>query len=268
MKKTKLTETLRKSGLSEKSAAVYLALLDLGGAFPSRVASYTQIKRSTAYNTLAELAIKGLVSEIKVRGRYFFSVEHPRRLVDYSARRIKNAEEDLEMLKESLPELEGLYVGSPNKPKVSYFEGVDGVMAIYEDHISAKTAYEMLGFVNVAELLRFLPQKKYREYVQRKEQIGIKTRGIIPDTQEDRSYEKSIYSGTKKNTIPDVRFVPKESFPWKGDVTLYDKNKISMVTFDERGVSGIVVESAAVHGIIRMGFELAWKGALSESGVL
>lgn len=262
MEKTILA--IRGAGLSEKGARVYLALLELGGAFPSQIAKHTKLQRSTVYEILADLSIKGLISEIKKHNKYFYTTENPKRLLRFSERSITRAQENNEKLREFLPELEGLYSGTIDKPKVSYFDGADGVMGIYEDHISAQKKYEMLGFVNIAELMRFLPQKKYREYVKKKEGIGITTRGIIPDTLNDRSYEKTAYKSVKQKILPQVRFIPKEDFPWKGDITIYGTDKVSIINFSERQITGIIIESETIHKMMRMIFELAWKGALSK----
>ncbi|MDD5396578.1 MAG: helix-turn-helix domain-containing protein [Candidatus Moranbacteria bacterium] len=262
MKQSQILTTIQDAGLSEKGALVYFALLELGGAFPSRVSKHTKLKRSTVYEVLDDLAIKGLVSELEKRGKYFYSIEHPKRLLHFSQRSIAKAEEQYQKLQEFLPGLEGMYAGITNKPKVSYFEGTDGVMEIYEDHISGKKKYEMIGFVNIAEIMQFLPEKKYRDYVRIKEKLGITTRGILPDTTADRAYEKTAYMAASKKILPQVRFISKEEFPWKGDITIYAENKVSIISFDQQKVSGIIIESETIHRMMRMIFELAWKGAL------
>lgn len=256
----KIILAIRGAGLSEKGAKIYLALLELGGASPSQIAKHTKIQRSTIYEILADLSVKGLVSEIRKRNKYFYTIENPKRLLRFSEKSIIRAQDGNEKLREFLPELEGLYGGATDKPKVSYFEGADGVMGIYEDHISTQKKYEMLGFVNIAELTRFLPQKKYREYVQKKERLGITSRGIIPDTLDDRAYEKTVYKSVKQKILPHVRFVPKEEFPWKGDITIYGTDKVSIINFSEKQVTGIIIESGTIHKMMGMIFELAWKG--------
>lgn len=261
MKQSQTLEIIQNAGLSEKGALVYFALLELGGAFPSQVAKHAKLKRSTVYEVLDDLAIKGLISELEKHGKYFYSIEHPKRLMHFSQRKIARAEEQYQKLQEFLPGLEGMYAGTTSKPKVSYFEGTDGVMEIYEDHISGKEKYEMVGFANTAEIMQFLPEKKYRDYVRVKEKLGITTRGILPDTQEDRAYEKTAYKSASRKIMPQVRFIPKEEFPWKGDVTIYAKNKVSIISFDQQKVSGIIIESETIHHMMRMIFELAWKGA-------
>lgn len=262
MKESETVTAARAAGLSAKGALVYAALLELGGAFPSRIAQETGLKRSTVYEVLDDLAIKGLVSELRKRNKYFYSIEHPKRLLHFRERSIMRAQNELQKLHEYLPNLEGLYAGATNKPKVSYFEGADGVMEIYEDHVAGKIGYEMVGFVNVAELMQFLPLCRYREYVRTKARLDITSRGIIPDTPENLAYEHTVYATVPKKILPKVRVVPKDDFPWKGDITAYGSNKVSIITFDEQRVTGIIIESATIHQMIHMIFELAWKAAV------
>lgn len=258
---TKFLQIIKEAGLSEKEASVYLALFELGGGFPSVIAKYVGLKRSTVYEVLDQLSIKGLVSEVQKRNKYFYSIENPKRLINLSQRSILRAEERHQKLKEAFPELEGLYAGTINKPKVSYFEGIEGVMEIYNDHIADKKGYEMLGFVNLAEIVNFLPPKMYRDYVKIKERIGITSRGIAPDTKEDEKYKKTAYVATPKKIMPKIRKIPKEMFPWKGDITIYGTNKVSIINLNKQQLSGIIIESETIHNMMRMIFELAWKGA-------
>jgi sugar-specific transcriptional regulator TrmB len=264
MKESKTIISARKAGLSEKEALVYATLLELGGAFPSQIAKEAGLNRSTVYEVLDSLAIKGLISELRKRNKFFYSIEHPKRLVHFSERSIMRAQNELQKLQEYLPELEGLYAGATNKPKVSYFEGFEGVMEIYEDHVAGKERYEMVGFVNVAELMQFLPLQRYRKYVRTKARLGIVTRGIIPDTPENRAYERSVYGTAMRKILPKIRVVPAKDFPWKGDITLYGTDKVSIINFDGQRVTGIIIESATIHQMMRMVFELAWKGAGSD----
>lgn len=260
MKKEDLAEIIHNAGLSEKVALVYVELLNQNGLFPSEIAKQTKIKRSTVYDILLELSVKGLVSELKKRNKSFYVIENPKRLIRFGEKRVGNAKADYERLQDAFPDIEELYSKSTNRPKVSFFEGVEGVMSIYEDHLATKTKYEMLGFVNVAELMEFLPLKNYRDYVSDKQKLGITTRGILPDTPEDRAYEEKVYFTAKPRVVPTVRYIPKSDFAWKADLTIYDKSKVSIVTFDKGRITGVIIENETIYGMMKMIFELAWKG--------
>lgn len=256
----KIYETIKSLGLSEKETAIYISLLNLGGAFPSRISKETGIKRSTVYDILGILSIKGLITEVKKNNKYYYLVESPNKLKHLSLRNIQTAKTSQQKLEEVLPEISGLYAQLIEKPKISYFDGHEDILKVYEDHIFEDKKYEMMGFVNVSELLKFFPIKKYREYVKRKEKLNMRTRGIIPNTEEDLSFKKKVYITADKKTLPNIKLVSKGDFPWKGDITIYGKNKISIVNFEKNMPTGIIIESQTIHDMMKMIFNLAWKG--------
>ena len=255
-----IAEKVAKAGLSDKEAAVYGALLTSGGAFPSKIAGMTRLNRTTVYKILDTLAIRGLVTELEKRGKLFYQVEHPRNIVRYARTRITMANRQLEQAEQIMPVLEGLYSHIINKPIVRFFEGSDGVLQVYEDHVASDEPYEMLGVSNVTDLMQFLPEEFRKRYVSRKEKIGITTRGIFPDKEGDIQYNETIYHNIAKPFLPILRHVPKEFFPYKGEITIYGKNKISLINFSGPQFAGTIIEDQLIHDMMVMIFELAWKG--------
>ena len=55
-------DILEQLGLSQREISIYLALLKLGTASIRDIASQTEINRGTTYETLKDLARKGIVS--------------------------------------------------------------------------------------------------------------------------------------------------------------------------------------------------------------
>ena len=148
IKNNLLLNKLEKSGLNDKEALVYLAVLELGGAFPSRIAEYTSLNRSTVYKILLNLSVRGLVNEIEKKNKLFYQIEKPHKLVRYGESKIRMAEEALDMVKNILPDIENLYGSFEERPKITYYEKEEGILQIYEDHISVKKPYEMLAWAN------------------------------------------------------------------------------------------------------------------------
>jgi sugar-specific transcriptional regulator TrmB len=253
-----LVEKLSKSGFSEKEARIYVALLELGGAYPSKVSQYTDINRSTVYHTLTNLSVRGIVNEIEKRNKIFYQVERPERIIRYGEDKIRRAEEDLDQIKSILPNIEGLFSSLDSKPKVTYYENTEGIMAIYEDMISFKNKYEMLAFSNAAELEHAIPTKFFEKFRKRKEILGITTRAITPDTAGDRSYNEKFFTGYKKEIIPVIRFVSAEKFKFKGEITAYGDNRVSIINLNKEYLTGIIIEDQTIHNMIRLIFELSW----------
>ncbi|PIR04312.1 MAG: hypothetical protein COV59_01610 [Candidatus Magasanikbacteria bacterium CG11_big_fil_rev_8_21_14_0_20_39_34] len=256
----KVISQLQKTGLSEKEAWVYSALYDLGGAYPSKVAEYSGLNRSTVYALLERLCIKGLVTELEKKKKIFYQLENPQKLIRYAQGRVRMANEGVDQAQKLIPELEGLFSLTPNKPKVIFYEGKDEIIQVYDDHIAGKKNYEMYGFSNVENLISFLPKGYLREYVKKKEKYGITSKGIVPNTKISSDYAKNEYRHVGKKIWPQLRFIEKNSFPFSAELTVYDRNRVSMVNFDARGLIGVIIEDSTIHGMMKMLFELAWNG--------
>lgn len=259
-----MIQKLEKAGFNNKEALVYVSLLELGGAYPSRVAEYCGLKRSTVYSVLVTLSIRGIINEIEKRNKLFYQIEKPQKLVRYSESRIRMAEESLDMIKGILPNIENLYGTLDDRPKITYYEKEEGILQIYSDHISTEKPYEMLAWANAHELITLLPKKFFDNYVKTKERIGIATRGILSDTNENRAFNGIRYADVKEKSIPNLRYVPREFFPAStlGEITIYGEKKVSIVNFEKDKMVGTIIEDASIHKIMKMIFELSWESRL------
>jgi len=65
MNKARLTNILKRIGLNEKEAKVYLTLLEVNESLPSSISRQSGVKRPTTYVILGQLQKKGLVSHVK-----------------------------------------------------------------------------------------------------------------------------------------------------------------------------------------------------------
>jgi sugar-specific transcriptional regulator TrmB len=257
----KLIQDIKSLGLPDKAAQIYAAVLELGGAHPSKISEVTKLNRSTTYKILTDLAIKGLVNESYRRNKLFYQAEKPDKLLKYTKRQIELSEDRFERAKKMLPELEGLFAVSPHKPKVRFFEGEQGIIDVYADHITVEKKYEMLGISNVGKLQDVLPKKFLKSYIKTKERLGVTTRGIIPNDPGGQTFTKDVYPHVNKKTIPDIRYVPHDTFPFTSELTIYGDNRLSLVNFSDEGMVGVIIEDKTTHEFMRMIFEMAWVGA-------
>ncbi len=261
MYNTTLNQKLERVGLSTKEGLIYSYLLEKGGAYPSKIAEDVKLNRSTVYAILMDLSIKGLVNEIEKKNKLFYTVERPDRLLRHAKSRITMANDQYERTEQLLPDLEGIYNMVANKARVRYFEGVDGALTILEDQISMDKPYEMLAISNANYLETFLPKEFFEKYRRIKERKNISTRGIVPDTTDNRTFNSRVYAGFKKKVVPTARYVPAEQFPFKGEITIYGDNRVSIVNMSAENVTGLIIEDLLIHNMMRMIFELAWKSS-------
>lgn len=259
MKNETLIRHLQKVGFSEKSAVIYTALLEVGGAYPSRLADITKLNRSTVYKILIELSVKGLVTEIERGKKLFYQVEKPEKLIRYTRMQSDMAHEAFEKTRDLIPELEGIFAQNPTKPLIRYFQDKEGVASIYEEMVQEKNKYEMISFSHGQAFKNYLDKDWLQKFVRAKEKRGITTRAIVPDNEENREYNETVFKGIKKEYWPNLKYVPKEIFPFEAEMTLYGNNKLAITKLTGEKLIGVVIEDRLVHDMFKMIFEIAWK---------
>lgn len=257
-----LQKELEKTGFNEKESKIYVSLLELGGAYPSKIAEYSGLNRSTTYKILTDLSVRGLVNEIEKRNKYFYQIEKPEKIIRSLEQKVKRTEDELEKTKSLIPNIENLYSTLKNHPRVTYYEGTEGILSIYEDMLKQKKSYEMIAFSKVEAFETFFPKDFFKNFINTKIEKGISTRAIVTDTENNRSYSGRIFTNAPKELWPKTKFIPENTFMYNGEITLYGDSKISIVNFSKDQLTGIIIDDTALHGAMRTIFELSWNSSL------
>ena len=92
-------DTLENLGLSQREISTYLALLKLGSASIRDIAAQTGINRGTTYETLKDLAGKGVVSYFPKGKRRIFSAEPPEKLLELAEEKRQSLDATIEEMK-------------------------------------------------------------------------------------------------------------------------------------------------------------------------
>lgn len=242
---------LKKLGLSEKEAMVYLALLELGEASVQNIAKKAKVNRATTYVVLETLQKKGIVTMIKKNKKIIFAAENPRALLRLFRSQEQELKEKQEEFKKSLPELEALFNLAAEKPIVKFFEGTEGVRAIREDILAsgAKIIYDIYSLEYVEQIRALFSKEENEEFLRKRQELGLTIR--------------SIYAGDR-DTVTDFKLkgerklVPKDKFPFSADILVYN-NRIALTTLRGKVIS-VIIESKEISDTIRIVFELAWLG--------
>lgn len=247
---TKLQTALENMGLSDKESVVYLALLKIGTAKASAIATAADLNRTTAYDILRHLTRKGVVIKFTKNKTAFYSIPDPRSLVTHlDHQKLKFADEiehKKEQLNSLLPELISLAHTGNTKPKVRFYEGSKGIREAYEDTLSATPpifAYADISSIN-EELSDYFPN-----YLERRIKQKIHARAIVPDTLAWRELAKH-----NREHLREVRFLPKGA-NYTPEINIYD-NKMLMVSWREK--IAIIIESKELADLQRLIFEQLW----------
>lgn len=248
--KRQIEIVLEKAGFDSNEVAIYLALLELGKGTVSEITRIAGVGRTYGYQILDSLSTKGLVTISGKKPKQEYNAESPRKLYEYLEKKLESQKSIVSEVKSLLPDLVLLH-NVEDRPKIKFYEGMEGVREVYEDTLTAKG--ELLGFATYEELHKALPNY-FPEYYKRRAKKGVSGRAIITDTPEARVREKF-----NKQEARTMSLVPKEYYFYP-EIDIYD-NKIMIASWREK--LGIIIESDEIADALKKIFELAWLGAKS-----
>lgn len=248
-----ITETIKQLGLSEKEAAIYSACLENGPLKASDLSSFSGVNRGTVYDTTRALFKKGLLSTTQKRGITHFVANTPRNY-------LHNLEKNLENAKKQLGNIENLLSSVTHRPKLRFFEGREGIKAIYEDTLTSRSK-EILCFSSPKFMLESVGVEFMREFVKRRARRHISMRAINDPKGEvnDNKVGHSTHSDT--SLLRQTRIGP-ESIDIPGMLEIYD-NKVSLMS-NKKEDFGFIIESEEFSRMMTQFFEHLWASCPSD----
>ena len=246
---------LSKLGFSDKSAKVYLALLQLGPSSVRNLAEFCGLNRGTTYDALKWLQEADIVSFYKKDSKQHFVAENPEKLHIL----IQNREEELQrvdkQLDKRIPELQALYNKGGERPVAKYFERKE-IVHILEDVLetcesSAEAEYRIYS----AEGLRKYLYEDFPTFSDARIAKGISVKAIaMGEGGELRGLDDRKWIGKETNPVNqnDSGFVPTYIIIYPGK-TAY----ISLNAHDEP--VGVVVENDGVYETQKLIFDELWN---------
>lgn len=239
-------------GLGEVEGKVYIALLELGGGYVSSVARTAKLPRVNCYHTLEKLTEKGLVNYV-TRGKIrYYSPEPPQKIVSILENRVQYA-------RKTLPELLSITNTLALKPKIKYYEGLEGVKNIMQDTLTAKK--ELLGYSNLQGVSEIFGEF-VKNYGSQKMKKQIKTRLICPSSEDAFEYVKKSYPKDFPPDLIEILFVNPREFWFENEIMIYD-DKVAVISLNKDELNGMIFESPVYARSQRAIFNLAWLGASS-----
>jgi len=248
-----LEADLQDLGLSKNESKVYLTVLELGASFVSSIANKSGISRVNCYYILDNLVKLGIVSSFTQNKIKYYSIESPKIL-------ISKQQEKLQKAKKILPELLSITNSLAYKPKIQYYEGLEGIKNIFEDTLSSKN--ELLGYTNLKDLPNVLTEDFLINYAKRKIDRKIKTRMLSPMSKEAKTYIDKYYPKQFNKNLIEIFYINSKEFKFDYEITIYE-NKTAIVSLNPSELMGLIIESPLYAKTQKSIFNLAWLGATS-----
>lgn len=248
-----ITKSLEQIGLSEKQVAVYTTLLSIGRGSAERIARHANIKRTTIYVILDELEKLGLIYTILDKARKLYRPLSPEFL-------ISNKSKELNEVSKIVPQVEAMLrkEGVKDKPRVLYFQGVDGFKRTVEykmEDLRDGRLKSFMGSTDKETLALF--GDYFHQYNKKLLRMNTKEQGISPDTPEVAEFNKD-YRGGEKYPNMDIQVLPADLYNPSVSVEI---GPAWVKIYDFKNLQSLVIESEAVAESWEQIFNLARMGA-------
>jgi sugar-specific transcriptional regulator TrmB len=246
-----LARDLTKLGLSENESLVYLASLELGPSPVQVIARKAEVNRATTYVMIEMLIKRGLMSTFEKGKKTMFTAEKPERLHKIVHQERQLVEEKEETVTRLLPDLESLLAASGTRPKVSFYEGEEGLEVIREAMFSSRLT-ELDDVVSFDDLRQHLPEEHWQKHGERLVARRVKGRVLY-------SADLDLKPNKGEEGLWEYKKIPNKAQSLHGELTVCG-DRVAMIALKGKLV-GVLIESKEMADMVRVIFELAWKQA-------
>lgn len=237
---------LKKYGLKEREAKIYVFLLQRIESSVFEIAQETQIPRATVYKSLEEMKSKGYVTSFKKNEVLYYTPENPNTFLT----QLKNK---VELIETIIPQIRELTAQSSEKPSVKLYVGEEGIKIVLEDILETLKNHSIkrLYATSHPDLLEHFP-RYFPKWLERRKKLGVYTQLIMPG-----EFEKGAPTEYTSNEARETRFLP-PNFPFECSLDIYG-NKIAFFSFKDNQVYSVIVESLTIADLFRQFFLFSWN---------
>ena len=238
---------LRKIGLSETEAKLYLTLLRIGASNVQKLIAETGLYKSNTYDALERMCEKGIISKV-VEGKVrVYQLQKPDSLIDFIQKKKSELEQQEQIAKElaETVELTKKHIVTPETAIV--LKGLAGIKQIYSEIINAKLDYLVFGSPKESETI--IGDYYWQNLHAKQKENKIKAKMI---------FHKSLRSWTKliPKDLIELRFLDEEFEPLT-ETTIYG-TKVAFVVWTEKPIVTII-NNEHVTNSYRQIFNMLWK---------
>lgn len=244
-----MLQNLTQFGLSDKEAKVYLALLEAGPSTVTEISKKARVTRTNGYHILNSLITQGLVSTYEEKSKMVFEAEDPERIISMLETKLKEIENNIQRAKKILPEFKAIYKNPTGKLKVKFYEGIEGIISVYEDTLTSKGT--ILAFASVEYGHSFMPGY-IPEYYERRARRGIHLNSIVAYTKESFRTKDLDQKHLRTSKIVPLKY------QISLETNIYD-DKVAIMSLKEK--FGAIIESKEVAEAFRHLYNLAYERA-------
>lgn len=229
-------------GLTAKEAAIYLTVLELGLASVSEIARKAAIKRPTAYNIIETLIQKQLIIRSPERKRMLYRSAPPIKLHE-------TLQQKENVLGSLLPHLQALHQAAPNKPRIIFHEGKNGIYEIYKEIF---TTHKIIhGLASFEKIYNVFTEEEIEQLFALLRQNG----GMVYDLLEISDEAKRSSRAAYRKGVSKVKFLLPD-FKISVDM-LVRGDLVALVSLPS--LVGVLIENKEIADMQRQLLQFLWK---------
>jgi len=239
---------LKKIGFTDKTAHLYMALLQLGPSSVRLLAEYCGLNRGTTYDTLKWLQEKGVVNFYHENTKQHFVAENPVVLLKLIKEEISNLSILDKELSKALPELQALHNRGGARPVARYFARKEIGNILTDVLLTCEQSDEKQYQIYSAEGLRKYLYEDFPTFSDVRVAKGIAVKVI------------AIGEGGELRGMDERKWL---QTPIQGGVSTYIliyPGKTAYISLDARQEPmGVMIENMGIHETQKFIFDCLWN---------
>jgi sugar-specific transcriptional regulator TrmB len=240
-----LLDLLKKAGLRNRQAKVYLALLLLGNGTVSQIAAKTDYKRPIIYVILEELISKGYVIKLKSRKINTYNASKPTEILND----LKNTTKDFS---EMMPYFLSFIKKGEKQPKIEFITKKERIWRIYENVIYDKNHYVITSYLN----LEYCFNKSLIDWIElNKNKVKkLNSKQLISNNPKDIEVGQAFQKYNQQiRILKDIKSIDFD--------IIFSQDKM-IITSIKKEFFAVSLESKQLVETFKLLFEIIWKSSL------
>ncbi|MBT4520111.1 MAG: TrmB family transcriptional regulator [Halieaceae bacterium] len=241
-------DSLHHLDLNDRQIRIYQALLRLGPASIRDVAAESGVNRGSTYESLKQLATRGIVSYFPKGKRRVFQAEDPQRLLTLGESKQQALSVAMDHLrKDIVPALQQTQ-NEFSLGNVRFYEGDDGVELVLRDILDSSARNPARGYAVIStKTLREHLYRPFPNFTRQRVSRGINVRVI------------AVGEGGDEADLAERKWLPASDATDASYIAIYPP-KVAMITLANRNYPVVVIiDSAAIASTQQILFDTLWQ---------
>jgi hypothetical protein len=138
------------------------------------------------------------------------------------------------------------------KPKITRFEGLEGIQSLYGDTL--QSSVPILAFVGNHVASAAVMEYFAKNYLPRRKKKKIFAQVLLSDSPANRLYHEGDSANHRES-----RFLDSTSGDIQCEINIYGPNKLMVAMYTRSDMCGMIIESEAVYETMKTIFTSVWQ---------